>query len=133
VGTAPMHQPLLRQTASQHPTHTHVQDVEEARGKISDSLLQRLILKPQKIAQLAEGIRAIAAQEEPIRRVLSRTAVADSEQGQRTWGQQGGGQPGGTTTAAGVSGSAGWKGGGTCSWCGSSWLVLQSCSLVGAV
>jgi hypothetical protein len=58
---------------------THVQDVEEARGKISDSLLQRLILKPQKIAQLAEGIRAIAAQEEPIRRVLARTQVADSE------------------------------------------------------
>lgn len=53
------------------------QDVAEAQGKISDSLLQRLILKPQKIAQLAQGIRAIAAQEEPIRRVLQRTEVAE--------------------------------------------------------
>ncbi|KIZ02834.1 delta-1-pyrroline-5-carboxylate synthetase [Monoraphidium neglectum] len=52
-------------------------DVEEARGKIADALLQRLIMKPQKIAQLAQGIRAIAAEDEPIRRVLSRIEVAD--------------------------------------------------------
>eukprot|EP00878_Enallax_costatus_P005505 GHUV01005777.1.p1 GENE.GHUV01005777.1~~GHUV01005777.1.p1 ORF type:complete len:429 (+),score=87.70 GHUV01005777.1:180-1466(+) len=52
-------------------------DVEEAKGNISESLLQRLILKPQKIKQLADGIRAIAAEEEPIRRVLSRTEVAE--------------------------------------------------------
>jgi hypothetical protein len=51
--------------------------VEEARGKIADALLQRLIMKPQKIAQLAQGIRAIAAEDEPIRRVLSRIEVAD--------------------------------------------------------
>eukprot|EP00878_Enallax_costatus_P039782 GHUV01045693.1.p1 GENE.GHUV01045693.1~~GHUV01045693.1.p1 ORF type:complete len:388 (+),score=54.49 GHUV01045693.1:180-1343(+) len=55
----------------------HMQDVEEAKGNISESLLQRLILKPQKIKQLADGIRAIAAEEEPIRRVLSRTEVAE--------------------------------------------------------
>eukprot|EP00879_Flechtneria_rotunda_P008234 GHRR01008627.1.p1 GENE.GHRR01008627.1~~GHRR01008627.1.p1 ORF type:complete len:430 (+),score=141.54 GHRR01008627.1:89-1378(+) len=54
----------------------NVKDVEEANGKISGSLLQRLVLKPQKIKQLADGIRAIAAQEEPIRRVLDRTEVA---------------------------------------------------------
>lgn len=54
-----------------------VQDVEEAKGKISESLLQRLVLKPQKIQQLADGIRAIAAEEEPIRRVLQRTEVAE--------------------------------------------------------
>jgi delta-1-pyrroline-5-carboxylate synthetase len=53
--------------------------VAEAEGQVSPALLQRLVLKPQKISQLAEGIRAIAAQEEPIRRVLSRTEVADGE------------------------------------------------------
>jgi len=58
------------------PTHPK-QDVAEAQGKISDSLLQRLILKPQKIAQLAAGIRSIAAQDEPIRHVLSRMEVAE--------------------------------------------------------
>jgi gamma-glutamyl phosphate reductase len=56
-----------------------VQDVAEAEGQVSPALLQRLILKPQKIQQLADGIRAIAAQEEPIRRVLQRTEVADGE------------------------------------------------------
>lgn len=71
-------------THSSTPTHrphplslAHSQDVAEATGKISDSLLQRLVLKPQKIAQLAAGIRAIAAQEEPIRRVLGRTEIAE--------------------------------------------------------
>eukprot|EP00775_Hariotina_reticulata_P007619 gene7619-7821_t len=39
--------------------------------------MQRLMLKPQKIQQLAAGIRAIAAEEEPIRRVLQRTEVAE--------------------------------------------------------
>lgn len=52
-------------------------DVEAATGTISDSLLQRLILKPAKIAQLADGIRAIARQEEPIGKLLSRTELAD--------------------------------------------------------
>lgn len=55
----------------------HQQDVAEAEGQVAPALLQRLILKPQKIQQLADGIRAIAAQEEPIRRVLQRTEVAE--------------------------------------------------------
>lgn len=54
-----------------------MQDVAEAEGQVAPALLQRLILKPQKIQQLADGIRAIAAQEEPIRRVLQRMEVAD--------------------------------------------------------
>lgn len=54
-----------------------MQDVAEAEGQVSPALLQRLILKPQKIQQLADGIRAIAAQEEPIRRVLQRMEVAE--------------------------------------------------------
>lgn len=57
-----------------------LQDVAEAQGKISDSLMQRLMLKPQKIQQLAAGIRAIAAEEEPIRRVLQRTEIAEGQQ-----------------------------------------------------
>lgn len=51
---------------------------------MSPALLQRLILKPAKIQQLADGIRAIAAQEEPIRRVLQRLEVAEGGQG-RGW------------------------------------------------
>ena len=52
-------------------------DVEAATGTISDSLLQRLILKPAKLSQLADGIRAIARQEEPIGTLISRTELAD--------------------------------------------------------
>lgn len=51
-------------------------DVMDAKGKISESLLQRLILKPAKIAQLADGIRAIARQEEPIGKIIGRTELA---------------------------------------------------------
>ena len=53
------------------------QDVAAATGKISDSLLQRLILKPAKISQLADGIRAIARQEEPIGKLISKTELAE--------------------------------------------------------
>lgn len=62
-------------------THCCPQDVAEAEGQVSPALLQRLILKPQKIQQLADGIRAIAAQEEPIRRVLQRLEVAEGGAG----------------------------------------------------
>ncbi len=44
-------------------------DVAEWQGKISQQLLQRLKLKPQKIQQLADGIRSIARQDEPLRKV----------------------------------------------------------------
>jgi delta-1-pyrroline-5-carboxylate synthetase len=53
------------------------EDIDASKGKISDALLQRLILKPQKLAQLAAGIRAIAEQDEPIGKLLSRTELAD--------------------------------------------------------
>ena len=43
--------------------------LQASQGKISENLMQRLKLKPQKIKQLAEGIRSIANQDEPIRRV----------------------------------------------------------------
>lgn len=45
-------------------------DVDHFQDKISQQLLQRLKLKPQKIQQLADGIRSIARQEEPLRKVL---------------------------------------------------------------
>jgi delta-1-pyrroline-5-carboxylate synthetase len=55
----------------------NAKDVESATGKISEALLQRLILKHNKITQLAAGVRAIAAQDEPLGRLLSRTELAD--------------------------------------------------------
>lgn len=54
----------------------NAKDVEAASGRISDALLQRLVLKPNKIQQLADGIRAIAAQDEPLGRIISRTEIA---------------------------------------------------------
>ena len=55
----------------------NAKDVEAATGTISEALLQRLILKHNKIKQLADGVRAIAAQEEPLGRLLSRTEIAE--------------------------------------------------------
>ncbi len=53
----------------------------EHTGKISDTLLQRLALKPAKLEQLAAGIRAIAAMEEPVGRLISKTEVSAGEKG----------------------------------------------------
>jgi delta-1-pyrroline-5-carboxylate synthetase len=56
----------------------NAKDVETAtKATISDALLQRLVLKSNKIKQLADGLRAIAKQEEPIGRVLQRTELAE--------------------------------------------------------
>lgn len=41
--------------------------------KIDDNLMQRLRLKPQKLKNLCVGIRAIAQQEEPIRKASPAT------------------------------------------------------------
>ena len=49
-------------------------DVEAAQGKIDDQLMNRLRLKSQKIKQLADGIRSIAAQEEPLGKVSISTS-----------------------------------------------------------
>ena len=48
-----------------------------ARGDLPQATLDRLVLKPGKIAQLATGIRQIAAMDEPIGRPLHRTELAD--------------------------------------------------------
>lgn len=50
--------------------------MQEAEGKISEQLMQRLKLKPEKIKQLGAGLRSIAGQEEPIGKTLSRLEVA---------------------------------------------------------
>ncbi len=57
--------------------------LQEAQGKISDQLMQRLKLKPQKIKQLADGLRSIAAQDEPIGKTLSRMEIAEGLQLQK--------------------------------------------------
>ena len=48
-----------------------------AKGNLPKSTLDRLVLKPGKIAQLATGIRQIAAMDEPIGRPLAKTELAD--------------------------------------------------------
>jgi delta l-pyrroline-5-carboxylate synthetase len=48
-----------------------------AAGELSASSAARLELTPSKLATLADGIRAIAEQEEPIGRVVRRTELAD--------------------------------------------------------
>ena len=50
--------------------------LQEAAGKISEQLMQRLRLKPEKIKQLGAGLRSIAAQDEPIGKTLSRMEIA---------------------------------------------------------
>ncbi len=45
--------------------------------------MQRLKLKPQKIKQLADGLRSIAAQDEPIGKTLSRMEIAEGLQLQK--------------------------------------------------
>jgi hypothetical protein len=52
-------------------------DVAAATGVIDNHLLQRLVLKPGKVQQLAEGIRQLANGEEPIGKILSRTEIAE--------------------------------------------------------
>lgn len=48
----------------------NAEDVKKAeQGKIDDNLMQRLGLKPQKFTNLLAGIRSIAKQDEPIRKV----------------------------------------------------------------
>ncbi|KAK9811974.1 hypothetical protein WJX73_004626 [Symbiochloris irregularis] len=52
-------------------------DVSAAALKINDNLMKRLTMDSLKIKQLADGIRSIARQREPIRKVLSKTEVLD--------------------------------------------------------
>ena len=59
-------------------THTdailaaNAQDLEAARGTISEVMLDRLALSPERIAGMAQGIREVAALPDPVGTVLSR-------------------------------------------------------------
>ena len=47
-------------------------DADAARGRISDSLLDRLLLSPERIKGMADGIREVAALPDPVGKVLKR-------------------------------------------------------------
>mmetsp|Transcript_27462 Transcript_27462/g.62263 ORF Transcript_27462/g.62263 Transcript_27462/m.62263 type:complete len:757 (+) Transcript_27462:226-2496(+) len=58
--------------------HANALDLEAAnKGNVSTQLLHRLMLTPEKLDTLCTGIRAIAAQKDPINELLSRTELAD--------------------------------------------------------
>ncbi len=48
----------------------NAQDIEAARGKISDVMIDRLLLSPERIRGMAQGIREVAALPSPLGRVL---------------------------------------------------------------
>jgi delta-1-pyrroline-5-carboxylate synthetase len=48
----------------------------EAKGEMSAALVARLVLDAKKLGKLAEGVRAVAAQDEPLGRVLAETELA---------------------------------------------------------
>ena len=50
----------------------NAQDLEAARGTISDVMLDRLALDPKRIAGMAQGIREVAALPDPVGAVLNR-------------------------------------------------------------
>lgn len=47
-------------------------DVESARGRISDTMIDRLMLNAERISAMAEGIREVAALPDPVGRLLRR-------------------------------------------------------------
>ena len=55
----------------------NAQDLEAARGTVSDVMLDRLSLSPARIAAIAEGIRQVAALPDPVGRVLEETVRGD--------------------------------------------------------
>lgn len=59
-------------------------DVQAAKGRVSEVMLDRLSLSPQRIAGMAEGIRAVAALPDPVGEVLSETYRADGLRIQKT-------------------------------------------------
>lgn len=59
-------------------------DVRAAKGRVSEVMLDRLSLSPQRIAGMAEGIRAVAALPDPVGEVLSETYRADGLRIQKT-------------------------------------------------
>ena len=52
-------------------------DLEAARGNVPDVMLDRLLLTPQRIAGMAQGIREVAALPDPVGRVLEEHTRSD--------------------------------------------------------
>ncbi len=52
-------------------------DLEKARGTVSDVMLDRLLLTPQRLEGMAKGIREVAALPDPVGHLLSSTTRAD--------------------------------------------------------
>ena len=52
-------------------------DMEAARGRISDTMLDRLALTEARIAAMAEGIRQVAALPDPVGRILDKSTRPD--------------------------------------------------------
>ena len=52
-------------------------DMAEAKGAISDVMLDRLMLNPRRIEDMADGIRNVAALPDPVGRVLEETTGAE--------------------------------------------------------
>lgn len=59
-------------TRSEEILAANREDVDAARGHLSDTMLDRLALNESRIAGMAEGIRQVAALPDPVGRVLSR-------------------------------------------------------------
>ncbi|MCD7864251.1 MAG: glutamate-5-semialdehyde dehydrogenase [Lachnospiraceae bacterium] len=55
----------------------NARDVERAKGQISDVMLDRLLLTPDRIQGMADGMRAVAALPDPVGRVLKETVRPD--------------------------------------------------------
>ncbi len=55
----------------------NAQDMEAARGRISDVMLDRLMLNPARIASMARGILDVAALPDPVGRILEEHTRAD--------------------------------------------------------
>ncbi len=63
--------------SSEQILRANADDLEKARGVISDVMLDRLALSTERIAAMAEGIRHVAALPDPVGRVLQRDVRAD--------------------------------------------------------
>ena len=59
-------------------------DMEAARGKISDTMLDRLLLTPGRISGMAEGIRQVAKLPDPVGRILEEYVRPDGLKIQKT-------------------------------------------------
>ena len=63
----------------------NVQDLEAARGTISEVMLDRLALSPERIAGMAQGMREVAALPDPVGAVLSRGLSSAGWSGPTGW------------------------------------------------